>query len=147
MKHHEGENSNELNNPIGSLLGYQIRRISADDMARLGKSLMALDISTVAASVLIIICANDRVTQSDVGRCLGIQRANMAPLTTMLEAKGLVEKMPLDGRSSGLTATNQGRELCDRILMAMNKSDAVILDRLSAEEQAVFHQLLGKILA
>jgi DNA-binding MarR family transcriptional regulator len=78
-------------------------------MADLGHSLAPLDLKPVEATILIIISANPGCTQSDVGRSLGINRANMVPLITVLLKQGMVEKAPVDGRSQALTLTNAGR--------------------------------------
>ena len=142
----EDEKPDDLQNPIGSLFGYRLRRISADDMAYLGRNLTALDISTVAASVLMMIHANNGATQSEVGHCLGIKRANMAPLTTHLEEKGWIKKTPLNGRSYGLEVTEAGNSLCTQILLEMKKTDAIILRNLTDEEKRIFDQLLDKII-
>lgn len=98
----------ELNDPFARHLGYLLRRASAVMMADLGTALIPLGLRPVEATILSLIAANQGCTQSDIGRMLGIKRANMVPLMASLSAKGLIEKSRVDGRSQALGLTDQG---------------------------------------
>ena len=67
----------KFKNPLNHHFGYQLRRASALMMADLAKSLEHFDLRTAEASILILIGANPEITQGEIGRILGIQRANM----------------------------------------------------------------------
>jgi DNA-binding MarR family transcriptional regulator len=95
--------------PMDSLLGYHLRRLSVATMADLTESLTAFGLSPAAASVLFVIGSNKGITQSDVGKMLGIFRANMAPIVAALMKKGWVEREALDGRSQALRLSRAGR--------------------------------------
>ena len=61
--------------------------------------------------MLLAIAAHAGLTQSDIGRMLGIKRANMAPLIGGLEARGLISRWAVDGRSQALALTAEGEVL------------------------------------
>ena len=89
--------------PLESLLGYHIRRLSVLVMADLSDALAPHQLSPADASILLSIGARPGVTQSAVGRSLGILRANMAPLVGALATRGLIARTRVDGRSQALS--------------------------------------------
>jgi len=94
--------------PFTSLLGYHLRRLSVLVMADFTEALAPLGLKPAEASVLYAVAAAPGLTQSDVGKMLGIQRANMAPLIAGLIQLGLVERDRVDGRSQALRLTVAG---------------------------------------
>ncbi|HEY0124405.1 MAG TPA: MarR family transcriptional regulator [Rhizobium sp.] len=102
--------TSKLSDPLETLLGYQLRRASNVMMADLGLRLQAIELRPVEASILTLIDANPGCTQSDLGRSLGIQRANMVPLMLGLTKAGLVDRAPVGGRSQALRLTKTGME-------------------------------------
>jgi DNA-binding MarR family transcriptional regulator len=98
--------------PFDSMLGYHLRRLSVAAMTDLAGSLARLGLKPVDASILFVISSHSGITQSEVGRSLGILRANMAPLIAGLTKKGLIEREPVDGRSQALRLSTRGRALC-----------------------------------
>jgi len=101
-----------------TLLGYQIRRLSLVVMADLAEALAPLGLRPAEASVLIAIHANAGLTQSELGRMLGIKRANMAPLIAGLESRAAVSRDAVDGRSQALHLTEDGKALHAQALAA-----------------------------
>jgi DNA-binding MarR family transcriptional regulator len=97
-----------LADPFEGLLGYHIRRLSVLVMADIAETLAPLGLKPSEASVLYAIAAAAGLTQSDIGKALGIQRANMAPLIAGLLRRGLVERDRVDGRSQALRLTAAG---------------------------------------
>jgi DNA-binding MarR family transcriptional regulator len=100
--------------PFDDLLGYHLRRLSVAVMADFGQALAPLGLKAADASILFMIEANPAITQSDVGKALGILRANMAPLIANLLSRGLIEREPADGRSHALRLSSTGEDLCLR---------------------------------
>jgi hypothetical protein len=94
-----------MKDPLSDLVGYALRRASSAMMEDMAKRMGALGLRTSEASVLMLIRANPGITQSDLCRALGIQRANMAPLIARMEARKLVARSRSDGRSFGLAVT------------------------------------------
>jgi DNA-binding MarR family transcriptional regulator len=94
--------------PLKSLPGYALRRASSKVAAELGAQLAPIGLRSAEVSVLLLIEANPGITQSELGRTLEIQRANMTPLVGRLSVRGLVERQKVDGRSQGLVLTGEG---------------------------------------
>jgi len=97
--------------PLDSLLGYNLRRLSVATMADFAESLRPLGLKPAGASVLFIVGSNPGITQSDAGRLLGVRRANMVPLVAALTKRALLERERRDGRSQGLQLSAAGRAL------------------------------------
>ena len=146
---------NRLINPVASRLGYRLRRSSSAMMATLGAGLELVGLRPVEATILLTIGANPGCIQSDIGRMLGIKRANMVPLITGLIQKDLVQKSPVDGRSFALSLTAEGEDVrseADAImttherrytrLLTPEYQDAlrIVLDVLEREENATHEE-------
>jgi DNA-binding MarR family transcriptional regulator len=95
--------------PLDNLLGYHLRRASAVMMADLGERLFAVGLRPTEATILLLIESYPGCIQSDVGRILGIQRANMVPMIAALERAGLIVRSAMDGRSFALHLTEAGK--------------------------------------
>lgn len=135
-----------LHNPLDSLIGYRLRRASAESMAELGGELSALGLKPSEGSILLLVAANPGITQSEIGRILGIQRANMTPLTAMLEKRGMLSRERVDGRSQGLQTTPDGGGLAKRVRAVMEANDARLLDGLSTAEKHALSESLTALL-
>lgn len=122
-----------LRNPLEDLIGYQLRRASSASMGVLVRDLEVCGLKPVEASVLILIDANSGVTQSEVGRVLSIQRANMAPMVASFDRRGLLRRKRLDGRSHGLEITSEGRVIAAQARAVMHAHDAALLAAIPAE--------------
>jgi DNA-binding MarR family transcriptional regulator len=120
-------------NPLAPLFGYQLRRASAAAMDELARDLAEVGVRPTEGSVLMLVGANPGVKASDVGRELGIQRANMTPLVAALERRGLLEREPVDGRSHGLQLTAAGKATRDRTLAVMQMHDRRLLQRVRSQ--------------
>jgi DNA-binding MarR family transcriptional regulator len=134
-----------LQNPLEALIGYQLRRASAELMAELARDLGALGLRPAEASVLLLVAANPGATQSDVGRLLDIQRANMSPLVGALEKRGLIRRERVNGRSHGLAVTEEGAALCRDARRSMDEHDARLLAYLPQAERAGFEAALATL--
>lgn len=133
-----------VTDPLKSLPGYALRRVSAAFMARLAARLAALDLRPAEATVLLVIGANPGVTQSDVGRLLDIVSANMTPLTARLVNRDLIAREPVDGRSQGLRLSDSGRRLMQKARKIMEELESELLERIPAAQRAGF---IGALMA
>lgn len=116
--------TSKLTDPLETLLGYQLRRASNVMMADLGSRLQAIELRPVEASILTLIDANPGCTQSDLGRSLGIQRANMVPLMVGLTKATLVDRAPVSGRSQALRLTRTGTERLEMVRAIIEAHEA-----------------------
>jgi DNA-binding MarR family transcriptional regulator len=118
--------------PFDDLLGYHVRRLSFVVMSDLSESLAPLALKPADASVLMTIAHVPGITQSDLGRALGILRANMTPLVAALMARGLVEREPVDGRSQALRLSTAGRSTCRAAHKVVKDHEARLFGSLTA---------------
>jgi DNA-binding MarR family transcriptional regulator len=118
-------------NLFDGLLGYHLRRLSVLVMTDLTQALSPLDLKPADASVLFMIAANPGITQSEVGKALGILRANMAPLIGALLKRDLIEREPVDGRSQALTLSSSGQSLCRQARLVTQEHENRLFGTLS----------------
>lgn len=135
----------EIRNPLLNLVGYQLRRASAAMFNDLAVDLVALNLKPTSMSVLIVVGENEGVTQSGLGQLLGIKSANMAPLVAELEARGLMQRLRLDGRSHNLRLTADGRELCRQALDRIAANEVRFLSALQTTNRAALIAALEAI--
>ncbi|WP_197041934.1 MarR family winged helix-turn-helix transcriptional regulator [Sandarakinorhabdus oryzae] len=119
-----------MDDPLRQLPGYLLRRASTAMMARLHERLAPFDLRPAEASLLRLIGERAQLTQSEAGRIMGIQRANMAPLTARLEARGLISRLPMSGRAQALALTGAGRALLDQVQAAFAAQEDEIMARV-----------------
>lgn len=135
----------ELHDPIASRLGYLLRRASATMMADLGEALGAVGLRPVEGTILILVGANPGCIQSELGRALGIKRANMVPLIAGLTAQNYLEKSPVDGRSFALSLTPRGEEARARVDSIMDAHEAGFARLLADVDQQQLRAALSLI--
>ena len=134
--------TDSLVNPHAQRLGYLLRRASAEIMAELGRTLEAIGLRPVEASILTAIGSNPGCTQSDIGRMLGIQRANMAPLISGLFTRDLIVKSKIDGRTHALMLTQSGTAKAREAEAAMSHNEEQIRTLLGDDLSAALLSVL-----
>jgi DNA-binding MarR family transcriptional regulator len=98
-------------NPFSSHLGFLLRAAAKNRSRSLTRQLAPLGVSVTEASIVAIIERNPGVSQVEICRMLGMQRANMAPMVHSLTREGWIGIIKKDKRSQGLELTDKGREL------------------------------------
>ncbi len=131
-----------INDPVKDLPGYALRRLSAGLMAKLAARLARFNLRPAEATVLLVIGANPGVTQSEIGRLLGIASANMAPLAARLAERDLIVREAVDGRSQGLTLSETGLRVAQKARGVMEDLEADLFARIPAAERAIFLKVL-----
>ena len=122
-----------MRDPLPSLPGYALRRAANATAADLAARLSPLGLRQSDVSLLMLVEANPRVTASAVGRQLDIQRANIVPLLKRLE--GLIDRVPIDGKSQGLELTAQGRAKLAVARRVVEAFEAELIARVPAEHR------------
>jgi DNA-binding MarR family transcriptional regulator len=130
---------------LRSLPGYSLKRASAAMLDDLNRRLVALDLRHTDAAILVLVNGNRGVTQSELGRALAIQRANMTPIVGRLVDLGLVERLPLDGRSQGLGLTGAGIASLAQVQAAMAEHEALISGKIKAGSLETFKAALDAL--
>ena len=134
-----------LDDPISSRLGYLLRRASAAMMADLGAAPAEIDLRPVEGTILILVGANPGCIQSDLGRMLGIKRANMVPLVSALATRGYIEKSPVDGRSLALSLTAQGEQARLAVETLMDVHESRFERLLAGRDESALRRALALI--
>jgi DNA-binding MarR family transcriptional regulator len=119
-----------MKDPLLKLSGYVLRRASAAALAELNERLAPLELRHADVAVLMLIEASPGLTQSQAGRLLDIQRANMVPFIARLEARGIIRRRQVDGRSQALDLTGRGRILLARARRRVAAHEAALLERV-----------------
>ena len=128
--------------PLLSLTGYVLRRASLASQAKLGQRLAPLELRPYEATLLLLVEASPGVTQSEAGRLLDIQRANMVPVVARLVARGLIQRKPVDGRSQGLWVTRGGQSLMQKVQRIVATDEAALMRRVPEEMQPMVLPIL-----
>jgi DNA-binding MarR family transcriptional regulator len=119
-----------IKDPLLSLPGYVLRRASAATLAELNQRLAPLGLRHADVALLILLDARPGLTQSEVGRLLDIQRANMVPFVGRLRRRALVERRRVDGRSQALALTGGGRSALSRARAVVDAYETALLTRV-----------------
>ena len=125
-----------MRDPLPCLPGYALRRAANVTAAELAGRLAEVRLRQSDVSVLMLIEANPGVTASAIGRQLDIQRANMVPLLKRLEDAGLIDRVPIDGKSRGLELTPSGRERTAAARQVVETFEAELIARVAPEHRA-----------
>ncbi len=104
-------------------------------------------IGTSEFDVIHTIRKNPGITQTEVGRILGIDKGALARQIANLEAKGYLQRSenPDDGRSRLLTATEKAQQLKNSKTHVENMFYEWLLEELTPSEQQAFASLLDAL--
>ncbi|NML05756.1 MarR family transcriptional regulator [Sphingomonas sp. G-3-2-10] len=127
------------------MLGFQLRRASVAVMNALAEELAPLELNPGEASLLLLIGANSGVTQSDIGRTLRAQPANLVPLINKLTMMGIVERVPGKGRAIALSLSEPGRALHTKVTAAFGRHEARISRRVPKDQREAVIETLRRI--
>lgn len=135
----------DLTDPFADMLGFHLRRTSVAVMSALSDQLQPLGVNPGEATLLLWIGANEGRTQSDVGRALRAQPANLVPLINKLSLLGAIDRTPGKGRAITLSLSPQGRDLHAGVKQAFARHEARIGRALPAGRRAELVVLLRQI--
>ncbi len=122
-----------MKDPLSKLCGYLLHRAAAAALAELNQRLAPLGLRHAGVALLMLIEARPGITQSQAGRVLDIQRANMVPFVARLEGLGVIRRRQVDGRSQALELTSRGRMLLAQARRVVAAHEAVLLERVPQE--------------
>lgn len=129
------------------LIGYHLKRASAWDLHGANAALEAEGLRTVTLSVLLTITENPGISSAEICRILRMQRANIVPVLTELEARGLFlrEADPDDNRIQRLFPTQKGGEEAQRMLGLIAVHEDRMLAGLTLAERDELRRMLAII--
>lgn len=125
-----------MSRPIRNYPGYSLRRASMAAMTELSERLSGEDLRVTDATILALIGEESRVTSSQIGKTLDIQRANMVPFLARMEAAGLIAREPIDKKSIGLVLTAAGRQKLERVHEILERFEEELIARVPEEHRA-----------
>jgi DNA-binding MarR family transcriptional regulator len=119
-------------------LGYFVRRLQVWIFQDFIRTLRRIDIRPAQFSVLVVIDANRGLSQSELARALGIERARLARLLHGLQGRGLVQRRrsSADGRRHALQLTVKGRNLLALAKALATRHERRLVEKLGAERHA-----------
>ena len=135
---------------LDGLVGYWLRRASNVMAADFGRTVQeAGGPRSVLVSILAIVGANPGMGQTQLGRALNIQRANMVPLLSTLIDDGLVcrEASADDKRVFELYLTAEGAAKLEATQALILDHEKRLLSVLTESERRALIGLLAKIAA
>lgn len=120
---------------LNQRLGYFARRMQVWIFQDFIGRLAAIDISPAQFSVLVVISANEGLSQSELAATLGIERARLVRLLHRLEQRALTQRLPssADGRRHALRLTREGQRVLARAKALSDQHEAALVKRLGAE--------------
>jgi DNA-binding MarR family transcriptional regulator len=131
-----------MKDPLANLPGYVLRRASAATLAELNQHLEPLRLRHADVAFLLLIDEAPGISQSEAGRILDIQRANMVPFVSRLERRGLVERTKLDGRSRALRLTAGGRAMLAKARRVVARFEAWLTSGVPEKMRAMVLPIL-----
>jgi DNA-binding MarR family transcriptional regulator len=98
---------------LPELLGYHLRRAQLAVFADFARSMADIDVTPGQFGVLARITANPGLTQSALGRAMGIERSTVVSVIDRLEKRGLVIRGEAEGdrRANALALSAEGQRL------------------------------------
>jgi DNA-binding MarR family transcriptional regulator len=134
-----------MKDPLQTIPGYLLSRASAAVLQRLNTALKPLGVRHVDSSILLLIASNPGMTQSEIGRVLDIQRANMVPLIARLEARGWLIRTPNGGRAQGLSLSPAGSAATTDIRAIMDQQEASLIACIPPDRRGDFVEMLRAV--
>lgn len=125
-------------------LGYFVRRMQVAIFQDFIRRLARIDVSPAQFSVLIVINANPGLSQSELAKALGIERARLVRMLHHLELRKLTVRLPssADGRRHALELTREGEKLLARASALAAEHETVLREKLGAEKHRQLLELV-----
>ena len=132
---------------LNQRLGYFARRLQVWIFQDFISRLSAIDISPAQFSVLVVIGANEGLSQAELAGTLGIERARLVRLLHRLEQRALIQRLPslADGRRHALRLTRDGQRVLARAKALSGQHEAGLMKRLGAERYRLLLEALREL--
>lgn len=134
---------------LGDLVGYQLHRAEIDSYRRFIKLSGKLRITPKQFSALVLVGANPDLSQTELRRLLGMDRATTAVLIDTLEKRDLLarQRSTVDRRRHQLKLTQHGKGVLKSMKVRARKHDEQLTAELTTQERRVLRTLLRRIRA
>jgi DNA-binding MarR family transcriptional regulator len=120
---------------LNARLGYFVRRLQVWIFQDLIRRLSSIDLSPAQFSVLVVIGANIGLSQAELAKTLGIERARLVRMLHRLEKRGLTQRLrsSADGRRHALQLTRDGKKLLTRAKTLAAQHETALKQKLGPE--------------
>jgi DNA-binding MarR family transcriptional regulator len=131
------------------LVGYAASRAAIEMRKVFARHMKPFELKVVEFSILMLVAANPRVNQKQIGQTLDISAPNMAVTLDRMVERGWVQRVrsEQDRRAQHIHLTAQGRELVQRAGKVAATMEDSALRMLSTAERALLIELLLKVAA
>jgi MarR family transcriptional regulator, lower aerobic nicotinate degradation pathway regulator len=128
-------------------VGYWLRRAYQRHMAIFAAAMSDLDLTSVQFAALVKLRDMKAVTQTELGRLIGIDRATISGVVSRLQKRGLLQFRldPLDRRSRIIALTAAGEALLAQALQRTGQVGEDTLAPMNEAERAALREMLRKL--
>jgi DNA-binding MarR family transcriptional regulator len=132
---------------LDRLLGYGLRRAQISIFHSFHAATRGLHMTPPRFTALVVIGANPGMSQTLLGRVLGIARSGAMALADWFETRGLVERRHRadDARAWGLHLTSRGEKLVQKMKRRVAEGERRRSAVLSPRERRELARLLAKL--
>lgn len=132
---------------LAGLVGYQLHRAEIDSYRQFIKLSGKLRITPKQFSALVLVGANPDLSQTDLRKLLGMDRATTAVLIDALENRDLLarQRSTLDRRRHQLRLTQHGKGVLKSMKLRARNHDEQLTSMLTTQERKVLASLLRRI--
>src|SRR3982751_4112885 len=121
---------------LDELLGYSLRRAQVAMFIAFDEATRGMNITPPRFTALVIIGGNPGISQSTLGKVLGIARSGAMLVTDWFETRGLAERRrPGDERAWGLHLTRKGEQFTGQLQRRVLHLDHKRTPRLSQADR------------
>ncbi|HYA72610.1 MAG TPA: MarR family transcriptional regulator [Roseiarcus sp.] len=128
--------------------GYLARRMHQIHVGLFAEECRDFDITPIQFAILTVLYSGRALDQITLSTAVGIDRTSGADIIKRLCRRGLVERVSSteDRRARLAHITGEGQALVRRMQPHMERAQERLISPLSPAEQAMFNELIGKII-
>ncbi len=128
-------------------VGYWLRRAYQRHMAIFAVVMSDLDLTSVQFAALVKLRDMKAVTQTELGRLIGIDRATISGVVSRLQKRGVLQFRldPLDRRSRIIALTATGEALLAQALQRTEQVGDDTMAPIGEAERAALREMLRKL--
>lgn len=132
---------------LSPLIGYELRRALGAFLGDFTEEMKGTGMRQMLIGILAIVASQPGIRQGDVGRILGVKRANMVSLINELLAADLLHRAvdARDGRAFVLNLTKRGDAKLAECQIRILAHEARMLADFTEDEVTQLHNLLRRI--
>jgi DNA-binding MarR family transcriptional regulator len=108
-----------------------------------------MSMTPIQGMLLLTFEPDQQKTMQELSQIMGCDASNMTGLIDRLDTHGLIERTadPKDRRVKVIALSKKGEQCREQILLLLQKTETADMQRLTADEQATFVQIVNKLRA